>query len=314
MCGLEIYIAKEDIKSHDNCKHRGPDSTKKIDIKYFDYQIRLVFHRLSIIDLENGEQPFIYENDDETIYLLCNGEIYNYKKLIEKYMLKTNSDCKVIIEMYKKSKNIYNIIQELDGEFAFVLLVLKKSYQNISIFYGRDRFGIRPLFHKFEENKLFISSELKGIPNMDGKQVEPRKIYWSNLNNVSVNTYYYIGTNINKLNNIKDSLIESVRDRMQTERPLGALLSGGLDSSLICGIASNILKETNKQLTTFTIGMDADSPDIEYARKVAKHINSIHQLSNYQELLMKEKSEPQLPHLKMVYYMLHQIFLECQCI
>jgi len=276
MCGLEIYISKDDINSNDNCKHRGPDSTKKIDIKYFDYNIRLVFHRLSIIDLEHGEQPFIYENDNETVYLLCNGEIYNYKKLIEKYILKTKSDCKVILEMYKNNENIYNIIQELDGEFAFVFLSLKKSHQNINIFYGRDRFGIRPLFHKFEGNKLFIASELKGIPNMDGKQVEPRKIYWSNLNNVSVNTYYYIGTKIHKVNNIKDILIESVRDRMQTERPLGALLSGGLDSSLICGIASNILKETNKQLTTFTIGMDPDSPDIEYARKVATHINSIH--------------------------------------
>jgi len=279
MCGLEIYISKDDFVCNNNCKHRGPDSTKQIDIKYFDYNISLIFHRLSIIDLEHGEQPFIYETEDETIYLLCNGEIYNYKDLIKKYNLNTESDCKVILEMFKiKNTNIYDIIPELDGEFAFVLLVLKKKYDDISVFYGRDRFGIRPLFHKIAKNSLFIASELKGLPNMDGEQVEPRKIYFSDLDNKSqyIKNYYHIGTQIEYNSNIKDILIESVRDRMQTERPLGALLSGGLDSSLICGIASRILSETGQRLNTFTIGMDIDSPDIEYARKVAKHINSIH--------------------------------------
>ena len=71
-------------------------------------------------------------------------------------------------------------------------------------------------------------------------------------------------------------MIQSVKDRLQSERPIGALLSGGLDSSLICGIASILLAEKGQRLNTFTIGMDIDSPDIEYARKVATHINSIH--------------------------------------
>ena len=75
MCGLEVIISKNIIDCNNNCKHRGPDSTKNIKFKYFDYHISLVFHRLSIIDLEHGEQPFVYENENETVYLLCNGEI-----------------------------------------------------------------------------------------------------------------------------------------------------------------------------------------------------------------------------------------------
>ena len=91
MCGIDIIITKKNIININSCKHRGPDSTSKIDIKYFDYNIKLYFHRLAIIDLESGQRPFVHENENETIYLLCNGEIYNYLDLIKKYDLKTKS-------------------------------------------------------------------------------------------------------------------------------------------------------------------------------------------------------------------------------
>jgi asparagine synthase (glutamine-hydrolysing) len=160
-------------------------------------------------------------------------------------------------------------------------IIIKSEDAKVDIYYGRDRFGIRPLFYRFDDTGFYFSSELKGLENGRGKQVEPRKVYYNNLKEELVHTYYFIGSvynfNFNDIyETIRNSLIKSVKDRMQSERPLGALLSGGLDSSLICGIASKILEDKGERLTTFSIGMDEDSPDILNARKVAEHINSIH--------------------------------------
>jgi len=281
MCGIWGYISSscQNDKYFDNIEHRGPDFKNLIKFNYNQYEVGLGFHRLAIIDLEHGIQPFFYEYENgEKVYLLCNGEIYNYKYLIEKYNLDTQSDCEVILKMFLKNKNIYEIIEELDGEFSFVLLKFRES--NIDIYYGRDRFGIRPLFYRSDDTGFYFSSELKGLENGKGKQVEPRKVYYNNLKEEQEYTYYFIGNqldfNNNIYKNIRDILVKSVEDRMQSERPLGALLSGGLDSSLICGIASKILKEKRERLTTFSIGMDKDSPDIINARKVAEYINSIH--------------------------------------
>lgn len=280
MCGINVYITKNKAENIDInlCKHRGPDSTKILDFHKNNYYFKLIFHRLSIIDLKHEKQPFIYENEKSVTYLLCNGEIYNYKNLIDKYNLNTESDCEVILELYKL-KGIYETVKELDGEFAFVLINIDNE-KGIKVYFGRDRFGIRPLFYYFDDNGLYISSELKGLPNMDGKQSEPRFIKSCNMKYINSIIYYNIGEKIvlgnDYLQKIKDSLIESVKDRMQSERPIGALLSGGLDSSLICGIASKILKEKGERLNTFSIGMDINSPDILYARTVAKYINSIH--------------------------------------
>lgn len=286
MCGIFGYISKEDVSNEreyfNNIKHRGPDSSSLYKYVFGDYKIVLGFHRLAIIDLDNGQQPFVYKDvtSDTTLYLLCNGEIYNYKSLIEKYDLKTNSDCRVILEMYLKNKTMTDIIEELDGEFAFVFIAVVKD--TINVYYGRDRFGIRPLFYRFDDSGLYFASELKGIPGGNAIQVKPRRVYHNNLVEESVFTYYYIGKGEKLIdsneyyNKIRNTLTKSVRDRMQSERPIGALLSGGLDSSLICGIAARLLREKDQKLATFSIGMDYDSPDIINARKVAKHINSNH--------------------------------------
>jgi asparagine synthase (glutamine-hydrolysing) len=171
-------------------------------------------------------------------------------------MLDTKSDCEVILKMFLQGKNIYDIIEELDGEYAFVLVKFTKN--TVDIYYGRDRFGIRPLFYRFDNTGFYFSSELKGLENGNGKQVEPRKIYYNNLKEECAYTYYFIGNRLNFdlndiYNEIRNAFITSVKDRMQSERPLGALLSGGLDSSLICGIASKILKGKGERLTTFSI-------------------------------------------------------------
>jgi asparagine synthase (glutamine-hydrolysing) len=290
MCGITVYISKkneEDDRKLSLIDHRGPDFTIIHKFKFKNMYFKLAFHRLSIIDLNNGYQPFIYKDDKSKreLYLLCNGEIYNYKNLIKKYNLNTQSDCHVILDLYLIHGDIEKTVKELDGEFAFILIEIKNNL--VSIIAVRDRFGIRPLFYHSEESNLYFSSELKGLP-FDGKgqQIQPRLIYTFNENSeFTTKSYYTIGKNIDDnintdynilLEKIKKTLIESVKDRMQTERPLGSLLSGGLDSSLISGIAADILKNKGERLHTFSIGLEESSPDIQYARKVAKYINSIH--------------------------------------
>lgn len=284
MCGITVYITKNSYNDQvlSKVSHRGPDLTNKLSFKYKDYNIIFVFNRLAIIDLKHGVQPFVIDNKFETTYVVCNGEIYNYIDIIEKYNFSTKSDCHVIIDLYSRF-GIENTVNELDGEFSFVLVNINKINNEIKLYACRDRFGIRPLFYYKDETGLYFSSELKGLPfNGKGKQIIPRQIYsFDNNFSYSKITYYTIGFNKIEINHdiktqIRNYLFKSVNDRLQSERPVGALLSGGLDSSLICGIASEILKLNGKQLHTFSIGIEIDSPDIIYARKVATHIDSIH--------------------------------------
>ena len=303
MCGINGYISKSLIGNEkiNNIMHRGPDDRNLMTFEKKDYKILLSFFRLSIIDIKNGMQPFIYKNEkiNREVYLLCNGEIYNYKKIIKDFGLNTESDCKVILDLYLKI-GIEDTVKELDGEFAFVLLDITED--NFNIYFCRDRFGIRPLFYEYNETGFYFSSELKGLSSKNGKHVEPRHVYHINLytNELEKFSYYTIekkydifDTYENLLEKVKNTLIDSVKLRMISERQIGCLLSGGLDSSLMAGIASRILKTEGKRLTTFSIGMDYDSPDIEYARKVAKYINSIH----HEIIIPVEKWIENLPNL-----------------
>ncbi len=296
MCGITIYISKEnqDDNKISNISHRGPDMTIIHKFKWQDYNLTLGFHRLAIIDIKHGDQPFIYkdEKSDRKIYLLCNGEIYNYRYLADRYNLNTKSDCHVILDLYLNF-GIEQTVKKLDGEFAFVLLDIEKDY--MQMFACRDRFGIRPLFYHSENSNHYFSSELKGLPfDGLGEQIEPRNIYYFvgekvigkaneniTIQQIAKQTYYTVGDNIKNLsdgllNKIANTLVDSVEDRMISEREIGALLSGGLDSSLVCGIAARNLKRKGERLHTFSIGIEKDAPDIKYARLVAEYINSIH--------------------------------------
>lgn len=313
MCGIWGQLTKVgtdnlNLKRYaQSIKHRGPDETNVYDLNIDNININLTFHRLAIVDIQNGHQPFVYQFDKRKILLVANGEIYNYKKLIEKFSLDTNSDCEVILKLYLKI-GIEETLFLLDGEFAFVLIditEIENERKIINAYFVRDRFGIRPLFigKDLLTKQIYFSSELKGIPsNIYAEHVKPRKIC---LIRIADNRFeykedeYYTLSTIRPLNEgglelneeglelneearefiysmIRDSLIESVRNRMYSERPLGCLLSGGLDSSLIAGIASKILEEKNEKLNTFSIGMSASSPDVIYARMVADYIGSNH--------------------------------------
>lgn len=274
--------------------HRGPDFSSitrisKLDEKG-DYYLNLGFHRLSIIDPdeESSNQPFYRTG----VYLLCNGEIYGYKKLREKFGLicSSDSDCEVILALYFHfDKNIEKVIEVLfPAEFAFVL------YDSIEekIYISRDLFGVRPLFISYSslENgeKLFsIASELKGIVQGNGNNVNiitPRQftpgfigeISLDKINGISYREFSYARLGMEKIrsdteedvrDNIKYLLTKSIQEYSYSDRPIGALLSGGLDSSLIVSILGKIFGK----ITCFSIGLE-NSIDVQSAKEVVQYM------------------------------------------
>ena len=280
MCGIFAYRGnlsnKEDLKPHiEKISYRGPDNSK---IMKFDDSLLFGFHRLAIVGTnESGDQPLFHPND-ENLVLICNGEIYNYIHLSEKYdfSLKTGSDCEIILHMYKKF-GIEQTIKSLDGVFMFLLYDKKEK----KLFAGRDPFGVRPGFIGYENNNLFFSSEAKAISNLC-KTVKPFPPghWWEDEKPRSFNKYYKnkiahpVGIKEDDiLEGIRKRLIKSVKKRMMSDREIGSLLSGGLDSSLISALVNKF--NTGEKLKTFSIGMPG-SVDLKYAKEVATFIDSDH--------------------------------------
>ena len=268
---------------------------KSIYIDGDDYKVG--FHRLSIMDKSiNGDQPFSYHANDRDIYIVCNGEIYNYKALKKnyekKYDFKSNSDCEVLLPLYLEHG--IHFIKKLDGEFSFAIYDFDLITGYKKIFLGTDFLGMRPLFYTTVENSFVFCSEMKGLIFDETNKIErfkPRNYmkidYINNKLNFSYKQYYDFSLikplKENKIENIHNNIYKllekSVRLRLQSDQEVGALLSGGLDSSIICALASKILKENGKKLKTFCIGIEG-STDIEYSKKVAEFIGSDHTIIN----------------------------------
>jgi asparagine synthase (glutamine-hydrolysing) len=300
MCGIWIYLIKQGSQStlsygemyeaFMNTQSRGPDRSSFL--KLSDYGLYIGFHRLSIMDTSTaGDQPFVMEcpAENKVVYVVCNGEIYNYKELCEKYNIvcKSGSDCEVILHLYKLI-GIDALIKELNGEFSFCIADIDKTSGEVKLFVGRDQCGIRPLFITQDENELVLTSTLEGSPFLQRdyfvEQFRPRN--YATISNVDLAPQYTQWLNFNLIvphitdleeacKLIRETLIECVRCKMSSDRPIGALLSGGVDSSLVCAIASEYCKEHGTVLHTFSIGMDG-SPDSYFAQIVADHIGSIH--------------------------------------
>jgi asparagine synthase (glutamine-hydrolysing) len=282
MCGIFSYInSNKTIKQLKNnidlIQYRGPDSSSYTQI---DDNVIFGFHRLSINGLgQSGEQP-LYHPQDKNISLICNGEIYNYKELSKQnnYKLYSTSDCEIILHLYKEH-GIQKTCQMLDGVFMFVLHDKNKN----EVFVARDAFGVRPGFIGKNNDEILVSSEMKSIDTLSNLIVPflPGHV-WSSKNPASFIKWYdnVYTQNLTKtegeiLEQIKDNLTSAVKKRMMSDREVGALLSGGLDSSLIAALAAGFAKENNKKIKTFSIGMKG-SPDLEFAQKVADHIDSDH--------------------------------------
>jgi asparagine synthase (glutamine-hydrolysing) len=284
-------------------KHRGPDNS------YFETynNVTIGFHRLAIIDDSfTSNQPFIYEDDLRTIVFLCNGEIYNYKELMEIYGLKKDrNDCATILDCYVQiikdgadDVEFQNFIEnEVRGEFAFTLFEFDRLKNLKKVVVARDEIGVRPLYYCPYENgnpSLFFTSEVKGGLSFDGKLVEfpPGHVMTYHLNELGrVVEYDYNFTSVyhtrspyetaddaTKLRLIESSVVSSVRRRLNGDRPFAFLLSGGVDSSLVAAISAKIL---GKPIRTFCCGITSETgegvgTDLKYARMVANHIGSNH--------------------------------------
>lgn len=287
MCGIFGLIrAKHNFSNDDRItaytsfiktKHRGPENSC---FKEISPKIILGFHRLSIMDpSSDGDQPFVVRDGEKTIYCVCNGEIYNYKKLIKRHDLPdTDNDCKILIPLFQKI-GFRAMIAQLDAEFACVILEVTKD--ETKIYMARDHCGIRPLFyHVTPDKSIEFASELKSCITPSAKQFPPgHSLIYSTAHGNAPSVKKFFGFN-DKIPNVTTSslylsLVQSVKDRLITDRPIGCLLSGGLDSSLIVSIASRLLKEQGKQLRTFSIGLPG-STDRIYAEKVAEFCNTKH--------------------------------------
>ena len=324
-----------------NIQKRGPDYSSLQCISPYESNsfssVWVGFHRLAIIDPSmKSNQPFVIKEDDKTIVFICNGEIYNFKELIEKFQLKlTNkSDCMTIPELYLYFMKTYNNINSffelfdntIKGEFAFVMFEFDNTNNLTKVIAGRDQIGIRPLYYQpiiDTSKKMIFSSEIKGTNNYEGDITEfpPGNIISYSINNgiindiliynfknvyktvetnpilindiliynfknvyktVETNPILTIGdTNINRtsltfnkilLEHVKEAVIKSVIRRLEADRPIAFLLSGGVDSSLVAGIAARYLK---KPIRTFCCGMN-EGTDLIFARKVANYIKSEH--------------------------------------
>ncbi|MCB9091354.1 MAG: asparagine synthase B [Halobacteriovoraceae bacterium] len=253
--------------------HRGPDH--HVTVKTLNGIFG--FHRLSIMDLsESGNQPFESEGD----VLVCNGEIYNHRslksELSAEFSFHSHSDCEVLLPLIRKY-GIKKAMKKLDAEFALVMW----SEKDKKFFAARDPIGIRPLFYgKLKTSqKLIFSSELKALSKIcETVETFPPGHYYDGteiLPYVDLTTHSeYCYDSIDKIyQQIHDKLVRGVVKRLDSDAPLGFLLSGGLDSSLVCSIAAKHLK---KPIKTFSIGMETDAIDLKYARDVAKSIGSDH--------------------------------------
>jgi asparagine synthase (glutamine-hydrolysing) len=306
----EIFKSYKSIISsvYSELDHRGPDSkgNNLIIDPNFKKTVLMLHSRLKICG-DNTTQPLI--NDDNTIYLIVNGEIFNWKELSEELNYTcTKSDCEIIFPLYQKYKNdLSTFFNKLNGQFSLFLYDLQTQH----ILIGRDRIGVTPLYigtHN-EENRFVISSELKCLNKElvnDIKVFPPRKYIHANVNINSTNftNFYndYIDfnekyTNVSSFdeNNIiknKNVITEKIREKLTNSVRLrlkelvgddkqpdfGVLLSGGLDSSLIASLVVSLADELGytKKIKTFSIGVDKNVPDLVAAREVSTFLNTDH--------------------------------------
>ena len=254
-------------------KSRGPDDTRLEPAG----SGMLGFHRLAIMGLHpEGMQPFELDGS----YVVCNGEIYGYEKckakLLEKgYSFRSGSDCEILLPLYKEYG--VDMFRMLDAEYALILY----DGETKQFIAARDPIGIRPLFYGYSKSshQIAFASEMQNL------------IGWcDDIRPFPIGSYYCDGRFVRYediadvpapmqddmptiLQNIREKLIAGVEKRLDADAPVGFLLSGGLDSSLVCSIAA---KKLGKPIRTFAIGMDTDAIDLKYARQTADYLGSEH--------------------------------------
>lgn len=271
--GMEGYaVPMEKFKEgFDATISRGPDMSRIVDVK----NGVLAFHRLAIMGLdESGMQPFELIGN----YVVCNGEIYGFRKLKKElendgYVFHSESDSEIILPLYEKYG--YDLFGMLDAEYALIIYDGKKN----SFIAARDPIGIRPLFYGFTESGIVFASEPKNLTGICKKIFPfPPGYYYADgkftrYTDITAVKEYVTGSLDEICKNIKEKLVRGIEKRLDADAPIGFLLSGGLDSSLVCAVSAKIL---SKPIKTFAVGMKEDAIDLKYAREVADYIKSDH--------------------------------------
>lgn len=256
---------------------RGPDMTRVEPIDLGDGKTALLgFHRLAIMGLsKEGMQPFSLHGNR----LVCNGEIYGFRALREQligkgYTLRSGSDCEILLPLYER----YGLAMfgMLDAEYALILYDRARG----GFVAARDPIGIRPLYFGYHRSGAIIfASEPKNLVGLV-EQIQPfppghyyvdgRFFRYTDIAEPTAVCHDDVET---ACRNIREKLITGIEKRLDADAPLGFLLSGGLDSSLVCAVAARLL---HKPIRTFAIGMEGDAIDLKYAREVADYIGSDH--------------------------------------
>jgi len=328
MCGIVGIFnyggnkSTEELTLHRMCdllKHRGPDD----DGYFVKDKIALGMRRLAIIDLATGRQPI--HNEDESLWIVLNGEIYNFKDLRKEletqgHKFYTNTDTETIIHLYEEYGD--GCVEKLRGMFAFALWDNKEE----KLFIAKDRLGKKPLYYTVSDGNFVFSSEipplleyLRRTPEIlqeaidlyltyqyipspmtifkDIKSLPPaHTLVCNRQGNIKIERYWSVNF-LNKTNlsfqescqKTADILSEATKLRLISDVPLGAFLSGGHDSSIIVGLMSRF---SDKPVKTFSIGFEEeDFSELHYARIVAKHFGTEHNefivRPNFVELLPK---------------------------
>ncbi len=326
MCGIAGQFKFRDIADRELLKrmtdamiHRGPDG----EGFYFNENVGLGTRRLKVIDLETGDQPI--HNQNKNVWVVFNGEIYNYKELrmalrSKGYTFYTKSDTEVIAHLYDEYGE--NFVEYLDGMFAIALWDERKK----KLLVARDRVGEKPLYYYFDDGQFLFASEMKAVlecPDVPreidflalhgffvyGRVSAPRAIFKSvkklepatvlTVENGVVKTRRYwslsfrekfTGSEDEIKKELRKCFEKSVRSMMTADVPLGALLSGGVDSSAVVAMMA---KNSDRPITTFSVGFkERDFSELEYARIVAKKFGTDHH-----EFIIEPKVLEVLPKL-----------------
>ena len=315
MCGISGFINYKMIQDRDLLKqsldciiHRGPDD----DGMFFAEGFSMGMRRLSIIDIAHGKQPI--SNEDQTITVVFNGEIYNHLELRKElenknHIFKTHSDTETLVHGYEEWGT--ELPKKLRGMFAFSIHDKKKN----KLFIARDHFGIKPLYYHLRDNKVTsFASEIKSIlvdktikrevntsfiydyvsfqynPNAETFfknifKLAPGHSLTTDLENGNYSIEKYWQWNFKEERdtdyetsrlNIKKSLHDSVRHHMIADVPVASFLSSGVDSSIIALLAQRIMKEQGKSLKTYTIGFKDLGSEIKDVKEFADYIQSDH--------------------------------------
>ncbi len=258
-------------KGFERTHSRGPDDMRIIDTG----NGLLGFQRLAIMGLHpEGMQPFGLDGN----YVVCNGEIYGFEKIREelsdKYTFKSDSDCEVLLPLYKEYRT--EMFSMLDAEFALILY----DGETKEYIAARDPIGIRPLYYGYDSaGTILFASEAKNLVGLAEKIMPfPPGHYYKDGEFVCYCDITHVDHVIKDdletvCRNINEKLICGVEKRLVADAKVGFLLSGGLDSSLVCAIAA---KKSDVPIRTFAIGMSEDAIDLKYAKQVADYIGSDH--------------------------------------